>query len=345
MYQSKSHLRSLSSMPPPPPPVRSTAQVAAAPTQAVPTPTATPAPPAAPATPTPPLPQTPTSPAPAEAPPRTETRQRGISCRGLPADDREALIFWTVNAFQHAEALIDFYDRSRARIDPYFSNALTEIGQSFRSLLTRIQESEGTGELRARIGEFISINFEFVEILNRLKFEGLNGYPYLMQILYHILYEQRYANDRFSFSSASSQNDFQNTGLPAINCLYGALYFWSLIAAEHPAILLAIEPFSTALTGDVREEMVRLINAYNRINYQLTSLGNLLTVENLLPILTDFQKQNASFLSLLGRIRQKDRSLYATVEPPVLPPVFDLLLEHFTDEQELMDSIGFEEQG
>ena len=262
-------------------------------------------------------------------------------CRGIPEDIAEALAFWTRNSYQHAEMMIEFYEGSEAVVEDYFRDELYRLLEVFRTLSERAQkEGLSFAEERTLANDYTVANYDFLTMMNRLKFEGINGYPYLMMLLSHIVYEQRYTNGIFSYAGAQNNNYIYGQSEAPSNCLYAALYFFSIINAQHPSILLTIEPFTEAITEELMLALIGLINAFNAINFRLSSLGNNVSDDALLPILEDFQKENRNLLSVLERILNAAPGVYRNgFAPEELPSIFYMITQHFIEEQQLAEQI------
>ncbi len=262
-------------------------------------------------------------------------------CRGIPGNITEALRFWTQNAYQHAEMMVDFYENSRAVVEDYFRDELYRLLEAFRVLSERAQKEEPSfAEERALANDYTVANYDFLTMMNRLKYEGINGYPYLMMLLNHVVYEQRYTNSIFSYAGAQNNNYIYGRSEAPSSCLYATLYFFSIINAQHPSILLTVEAFAEAITGELLNEMLRLINSFNDINFRLSALGNDVSDEALLPVFSDFREENRVLLSVLESIQSAAPGVYRNGSAPdELPSIFYMMTQHFLEEQKLEEQI------
>ena len=70
-------------------------------------------------------------------------------------------------------------------------------------LLIDVPEEE-TRRLPSKPQLLFAENRRLINLLERMKFEGFGGYPYLQQSIFHYIYEQRYINAIFGISNGVS---------------------------------------------------------------------------------------------------------------------------------------------
>lgn len=255
------------------------------------------------------------------------------------------LNFWSINSYQHIDVIINGHGGTGAILYPQFVKELKTLSNTFKS----IEKSSNpdkifNGDLIALTKKYITTNNNFIKILERLRFEGFNGYPVLYQTVYHFLYEQLYTNKLLepihsmpkaepitSIYKLNFQQSLHNA--ITIKCIYTQMYFWSLIIGQHPSIIITIPGASKELPNSVKESFVDITTKFNKINFDLSNIYNNLSKQELYKIYRDFMISNDEFLDILNDIKEKN---------PPLPELFYGTLNHVIDEQMYVDSLLYD---
>ena len=174
-----------------------------------------------------------------------------INCQNnlSPAVIRKTLIFWCENSIQHISSLLSAFKGSGAVLNEEFLHEIKEIELIFKGIYD--EYSSDKTNLPTRPAILFKTNARFIALLERIKLEGVSGYPILQQSVYHYIFEQNYLNAIFGV------NIPQNTPLITVkfapfynnNCIFNQIYFWSVIGAMHPSLLLNNSDFSAAING------------------------------------------------------------------------------------------------
>ena len=249
--------------------------------------------------------------------------------------------FWSENSYQHIDAIINGYSGSGAVLYPNFENELKNLSKEFMSIQQYSNSNLTRNDIMTLSKKFMITNNNFIKILERLKFEGFNGYPVLFETVYHFIYEQEYANKLIEPmhklnnqmpTSSIFKTVFQQGLLKTnkLKCIYTQMYFWSIIGGQHPSILITISRASTVLPNSVKDEFKDVANKFNNINYELSNTYNNLSKKSLYSIFQDFYILNNNFLDILNDIKRNDQEL---------PDIFYDVLNHVIDEHKYVDTL------
>lgn len=249
--------------------------------------------------------------------------------------------FWSENSYQHIDVLLNGHGGTGAVLYPTFEKELKMISDSFRTIQASAKENIPKKDLMSLTKKFTTTNNKLIKILERLRFEGFNGYPILFETVYHFTYEQKYANKLVepmqqhqkqqpisSIFKTTFQQGLMHT--TTLKCIYTQMYFWSLIGGQHPSLLITIPGASQALPDSIKMSFKEVTNKFNNINYQLSNTYNDLSKKSLYNIFKEFYMLNNEFLDILKDIKNKK---------PDLPDIFYGVLEHIIDEHEYIDSL------
>lgn len=248
--------------------------------------------------------------------------------------------FWSKNSFEHIDVLLNAYKSTKASM--HFEKELKRLFKEFKDVHSNIGKQTFPMGNNIYIDKFLKSNNKLIVILERLKFEGFNGYPVLYEIAYHFLYEAKYINNVLNNHIYSQ--DYPHSVIMTIkyaksphmglNWLYNQLYFWSLISAEHPSLLINItKKESTTIDKNVKERFINCTNGFNNINYMLSSIHKNMNETNLLPIKKEFMSLNNEFIKLLKDFKENlDKYLPEDVIKS-LPDLFYGTYQHILDEQ------------
>lgn len=224
-----------------------------------------------------------------------------INCQNSlsPAVIRKTIIFWCENSLQHITSLLSAFRGSGAVLNDEFVREIKEIELIFKSIYDEYSSDKTNLPIRPAI--LFKTNTRFIALLERIKLESVSGYPILQQSVYHYIFEQNYLNAIFGVTVP------QNTPLITVkfapfynnNCIFNQMYFWSVIGAMHPSLLLNNSDFAAALNGYSREFLRDTVNGFNGICFMLSSLSKTTNKKELLKIFENFQQLNINFLNFL----------------------------------------------
>lgn len=251
-----------------------------------------------------------------------------------------AVKFWAENSFQHAEVLLKSGEPNGATLYPYFQEELTKLYDAFKEMYDTLDKDEEISNPYDMIYLFLTTNHYFIRLLERLKFEGYNGFPILYEITYHFLYEQLYVDQIFSsmfYSGYKAPEDvviqgvFRKMGLgnSPLDCIYGHMYFWSLIGAEHCSILMSSA--TAPLPEKTNKQFEKFRDLFNKCDYELSSIYDDLDVTNLGKVFMNFRKINMEFLEFLKDFQNDDTYLPESLKK-TLPDLYFGVLQHIIDE-------------
>ncbi len=135
--------------------------------------------------------------------------------------------------------------------------------------------------------------------------------------------------------------NFRKMGLGTnpLQCIYGQMYFWSIIGAEHPSLIMNVTPDEMKqLPKSTIKDFKQITNGFNSIAYRLSSIYPKLNENNLMDVLQDFRELNRKFLNLLSQFKSNPQYL-----PPFLkrqlPKLFFGVLEHIIDEHKYVEAL------
>lgn len=269
-----------------------------------------------------------------------------INCKNSlqPEILRKSIVFWCENSSQHITSLISSFKGSSAVLSDEFLNELKEIELIFKSIYNEYSSSKTA--LPSHPAILFKTNMRFIKLLERMKLEGVSGYPLLQQTVYHYIFEQNYLNAIFGVTSAPIDLLITVRFLPfySNNCVYNQMYFWSVIGAMHPSLLLNSDEFNKAINGYSREYLRDTVNAFNKICYRLSSMRRRTNKKELSEIFNDFRQQNLDFLNFLDAAVKLSPKVYASTTSPRLSTAFYKKAEHIIAEhtlvRELCDGIA-----
>lgn len=266
-----------------------------------------------------------------------------INCGGAISAElmRKTVIFWSENSFQHISSLLKSTNGTTAVLQDYFKEKLKNYQQKFLEINESFKQSNMP---LSRYQEFLRVNVGFINLLERMKFEGFSGYPVLQQSVFHYIYEQRYINAVFS-----SKNPVGNVLItlyfaPFLNqsfgCFYNQMYFWSIIGAMHPSLLMGNNAFYNAINGYSKEFLTQVTNSFNNINFKLSSLKRPLKKATLTEVFEEFLYLNANFLDFLKQIKQNSPKVFTSPAVTRLPATFYSAVDHQIAEHTLVTEIN-----
>lgn len=262
----------------------------------------------------------------------------------------DTIRFWAQNSYEHIDVLLNAYKGTEAVLYSEFEQELKELNKRFRYIYEKSLCIRTYNEFCTYLNKFLCINEHFVKLLERLKFEGFNGYPELYLSVYHFLYEQKYIVEIFKhieYSKIYSNSvlitaEFKRKGLGCnvCECIYNQMYFWSLIGAQHPNLLLSTFSKDCLPPHMTREYLTEISNKFNCINYNLSRLynNNLLKCD-LKELFEDFEEVNSQFLCILKDFN-RDASCYLPYDMKChMPKLFFGVWKHIVEEHEYVKKL------
>lgn len=257
----------------------------------------------------------------------------------------DTIKFWSEKSYQHIEVLLNSDSPSGPILFKDFEDNLKRLFTKFKDIYEKTDSVQDTTELIYLLNDFLSINDFFIHLLEKLKFEGFNGFPYQYQIVYHILYEQKYIKELFrpieythhiNPESVLIYASFKQTGLglTALECIYNQMYFWCIIGAQHPSIIDSLFPAEADLPKATQVMLVKITNEFNSIAHQLSKICPQLNKDSLSKLLKEFKFVNQEFLKLLDNFGEKNSQYFPDKIKKQLPKLFFGLLQHIEEEHE-----------
>lgn len=266
-----------------------------------------------------------------------------INCGGNSSPEllRKTVIFWSENSYQHISSLLKSTNVTTAVLQPFFREQLKGFYESFVAINQAFKEKNMPNS--SYVG-FLRLNQGFINLLERIKFEGFSGYPVLQQSVFHYIYEQRYINAVFGNKNMAGNVLITAYFLPflnqSINCFYNQMYFWSIIGAMHPSLIMGNNAFYNAINGYAKELLTEICNSFNRINFELSSLKKPIKKSALAQIFEEFKYLNITFLEFLKQIKQNSIKIFSSPSITRLPSDFYKGVDHMIGEHTLVAEIN-----
>ena len=266
-----------------------------------------------------------------------------INCKDacLPADMRKAVEFWSANTVGHIETLLMLKGSSAAVMQPYFTKELENSLISFKKI-NALYKNEDAFRLPAKPQVFFSENRRLINLLERMKYEGFGGYPYLQQTIFHYIYEQRYINAIFGVQNEAHgliTVHFSPIGSYPFVCIYNQMYFWSVIGAIHPSLMIGNDKFYRSASLHTREYLTEITNRFNLICFKLSELKKPPVKAELKPVFDKFCRLNLEFLRFLRLIKENGGGIYTAGLPTDMPQTFYKSLDHIIGEHTLVKEL------
>ena len=266
-----------------------------------------------------------------------------INCKdvNLPSDMRKAVEFWARNTVGHIETLLNLKGTTSAVMQPYFSAELETLLRSFKKISSLYSEGE-TRRLPSKPQLLFAENRRLINLLERIKFEGFGGYPYLQQTIFHYIYEQRYINAIFGVQNETRgliTVRFSPMGSYPLVCIYNQMYFWSVIGAMHPSLMMGNEKFYRSASLHTRDYLTEITNRFNSVCFSLSSLKKPPTRDELEKVFCTFRELNSDFLRFLKIIKTGERGVFAVGAPTDMPQSFYKSLDHIIGEHTLVKKL------
>ncbi len=267
-----------------------------------------------------------------------------INCKdvSLPADMRKAIEFWARNTVGHIETLLKLKGPTAAVMQPYFSEELESLLKSFKKA-SALYGGKDACRLPVKPQLMFAENRRLINLLERMKFEGFGGYPYLQQTIFHYIYEQRYINAIFGVPNETRgliTMRFSPMGSYPLVCIYNQMYFWSVIGAMHPSLMMGNERFYRSASLRTREYLTEITNRFNSVCFSLGSLKKPPTSAELQKVFCVFCSLNSEFLRFLMLIKAGGGGVYAAGAPTDMPQSFYKSLDHIIGEHTLVKELA-----
>ena len=266
-----------------------------------------------------------------------------INCKDtcLPSDMRKAVEFWARNTVGHIEFLLRLKGSSAAIMQPCFTKELENLLNSFKKI-SALYSNEDAFRLPAKPQVLFSENRKLINLLERMKCEGFGGYPYLQQTIFHYIYEQRYINAIFGVQNESRgliTIRFSPIGSFPFICIYNQMYFWSVIGAIHPSLMIGNDRFYRSASMHTREYLTEITNRFNLICFKLSELKKPPVKADLKPVFDEFCRLNLEFLRFLKAIKEKGGGIYTAGAPTDMPQAFYKSIDHIIGEHTLVKEL------
>lgn len=266
-----------------------------------------------------------------------------INCKDicLPESMRNAVEFWAKNTVDHLGSLLKLGNTTTAIMQPCFSSELKDLLSSFKKI-SGLYSGDSTG-LPTKPQLLFSENRRLINLLERMKFEGFSGYPYLQQTIFHYIYEQRYINAIFGVQNENRgliTVRFSPIGGYPLVCIYNQMYFWSVIGAMHPSLMMGNEKFYRSASLHTREYLTEITNRFNLICFELSSLRKPPVKSELKKVFESFYKLNLDFLRFLRLIRSNGGGIFTQGVPTDMPQSFYQSLDHMIAEHTLVKELN-----
>lgn len=266
-----------------------------------------------------------------------------INCKDicLPEDMRKAVEFWSANTIGHIETLLKLKGTSAAVMQPYFTKELEDLLISFKKI-NALYRKKDAFRLPVKPQLLFSENRKLINLLERMKYEGFGGYPYLQQTIFHYIYEQRYINAIFGVQNESRgliTVRFSPIGNYPLICIYNQMYFWSVIGAIHPSLMIGNDKFYRSASLRTREYLTEITNRFNLICFRLSGLKKPPVKNGLKPVFDEFCRLNAEFLRFLKLIKENGSGIYAAGVPTDMLQSFYKSLDHIIGEHTLVKEL------
>ena len=266
-----------------------------------------------------------------------------INCTALNSADimRNAVIFWSENIAEHIKNLLRSYVGTTAVMEDRFKEHLKDYYEKFKQINQSFKSKALGGSYYS---DFLRTNTGFINLLERIKFEGFSGYPILQQSVFHYIYESRYVNAVFAAKNIAGNVLVTTYFLPflnnAQNCIYNQMYFWSIIGAMHPSLLMGNNTFYNAINGYSKEFLTNICNSFNNICFRLSQVKKPIKKGPFLSIFEDFDTLNKEYLEFLAAVKRTNPKIFTLPSAVRLPATFYEAVEHQIAEHGLVDEIN-----
>ncbi len=254
----------------------------------------------------------------------------------------KSVAFWSENSFQHIDSLLKSTNGTTAVLQPFFKEELLNLYEEFKKINQMYKQNNP--RLIPKPAVFFKINLRFINLLERIKFEGFSGYPILQQSIFHYIYEQRYINAVFAVNNPVGNvliteyfYPFQNN---VYSCIYNQMYFWCIIGSMHPSLLMGNNVFYNSINGYSKEFLTNVCNSFNEIAFKLSQMKKPIKKVKLSEIFAEFEKLNSAFLEFLKLVKANNPRIFINVQNLRLSESFYAAVSHMIGEHTLVDEIN-----
>lgn len=221
------------------------------------------------------------------------------------------LEFWIVSSLEHIAVILNSQQENGISLPESFRSELTALSEKLSEVLTEVKRNYLISP-RNLILDFLNVNRFFINILERMKFEVINGMPFPYQFVIHLIYEQEYASEIFRMNtSIPSSNKCPSYPIIKFNapmfsgsviyCICSSIYFWSIIAAEHTDFLTNLIPMKVKNSYGAEHILNSYRSKFNNICYIISEIKDM-TNDEIYAILQDFSKYSNTILSLIYEV-------------------------------------------
>lgn len=254
----------------------------------------------------------------------------------------KTVAFWSENSYQHIASLLKSPQGTTATLQPYFKAELEALYEEFKKINQMYKNADG--RLVPKPAVFFKINNRFINLLERIKYEGFSGYPILQQSVFHYIYEQRYINAIFAVNNPVGNLLITQYFLPFPNytysCIYNQMYFWCIIGSMHPSLLMGNNAFYNAINGYSKEFLTDVCNKFNGIAFKLSEIKKPVKKVSLAPVFEEFNALNTEFLEFLKLVKANNPRVYINSQNLRLSESFYSTVRHMINEHTLVDEIN-----
>lgn len=265
-----------------------------------------------------------------------------INCQNSvsPSLMRKTIIFWCENTLQHISSFLAAFRGSGATLQEELLREIKEIELVFKSIFEEYSSPKTNLPVRPAI--LFKTNTRFIALLERIKCEAVSGYPILQQSVHHYIFEQSYLNAIFGVTIPQHIPLITIKFMPFYNnnCIFNQMYFWSVIGAMHPSLLLNNSDFAAAINGYSREFLRDTVNNFNAVCFSLSELNKPSNKKELLKIFKNFQQLNNNFLNFLEAAYSGSARVYTTTSPHRFSDGFYKSARHMINEHKLVDELN-----
>ena len=258
----------------------------------------------------------------------------------------DTLAFWSDHTSKHISILLSIAEGTGAVLFYDFKKSLEELHETFTQLHTHLLTQKDVSLSKTLVPKFLTSNKRFIVILERLKFEGFNGYPILIELIYHFILEASYAQKLLSYrgyENTPCRTPFSTLlNLPFKSTLHAIsthVYIFSLCSAQHTSVILTISPIEILLPESTRRLLQTHKNEFNGINFDISQAYDMLTSPILAKQVHSFTELNTKFCDLLSDFKCSSSTLFPEAIKAQLPPVFFDILFHFVDEHTYITNV------
>lgn len=259
-----------------------------------------------------------------------------------PIEICEAIAFWSENSFQHIKTLLNLTKGTTAHLNESFVKELEGLYTDFKTVNEIYKQN--TSKTQQQSLFFFKTNRKFIDLLERIKYEAVSGYPVLQQTVFHYLYEQRYINAVFSVVNLRGNVLITTDFLPFSNnirsCILNQMYFWSIIGSIHPSSLLESNPFYNSINGYAKEYLTKITNGFNEINFSISTIKKNTNKNALINIFESFCSLNTAILEFLKLVKVGSPKIFIQSENIHLPTSFYEKVQHMINEHTHVEQIN-----